>query len=111
MSIDYDNNGGIQWDLNPEGAGVQPMYANININFNFIGGQDIAGPIERLQNAVTANYYANASFYDNRADRVSYGDTNYQTMGGAGNNEIDYSKSYAYQPKMYSQDKKIVVLY
>ena len=69
MSIDYDNNGGIQWDLNPEGAGVQPMYANININFNFIGGQDIAGPIERLQNAVTSNYYANASVYDKKADR------------------------------------------
>ena len=69
MSIDYDNNGGIQWDLNPEGAGVQPMYANININFNFIGGQDIEGPIERLQNAVTSNYYANASVYDKKADR------------------------------------------
>lgn len=69
MSIDYDNNGGVQWDLNPEGVGVQPMYANININFNFIGGQDIAGPIERLQNAVTSNYYANASVYDKKADR------------------------------------------
>lgn len=69
MSIDYDNNGGIQWDLNPEGVGVQPMYANININFNFIGGQDIAGPVERLQNAVTSNYYANASVYDLKADR------------------------------------------
>lgn len=69
MSIDYDNNGGVQWDLNPEGVGVQPMYANININFNFIGGQDIAGPIERLQNAVTSNYYANASVYDKKADK------------------------------------------
>ena len=69
MSIDYDNSGGIQWDLNPEGVGVQPMYANININFNFIGGQDLAGPIERLQNAVTSNYYANASVYDKKADR------------------------------------------
>lgn len=68
ISIDYDNGGGIQWDLNPEGAGVQPMYANVNINFYFIGGQDLAGPIERLQNAVTSNYYANASVYDNKAD-------------------------------------------
>jgi len=69
LSIDYDSGGGVQWDLNPEGTGVQPMYANININFNFIGGQDLAGPIERLQNAVTSNYYANASVYDNKADR------------------------------------------
>lgn len=69
MSIDYDTGGGIQWDLNPEGVGVQPMYANINLNFKFIGGQDINGPIERLQNAVTSNYYANASIYDRHADR------------------------------------------
>lgn len=69
MSIDYDTGSGVQWDLNPEGVGVQPMYANVNINFNFIGGQDIAGPIERLQNAVTSNYYANASVYDKKADK------------------------------------------
>lgn len=68
LSIDYDNGGGLQWDLNPEGIGVQPMFANININFNFIGGQDIAGPVERLQNAVSYNYYANASIYDSKAD-------------------------------------------
>ena len=68
LSIDYDNGGGLQWDLNPEGIGVQPMFANVNINFNFIGGQDIAGPVERLQNAVSYNYYANASIYDIKAD-------------------------------------------
>ena len=68
ISIDYDNGGGTQWDLNPEGAGVQPMMANINLNFKFIGGQDISGPVERLQNAVTSNYYANASIYDRMAD-------------------------------------------
>jgi hypothetical protein len=68
MSINYDTGNGIQWDMNQEGVGVQPMFANIDINFNFIGGQDLAGPIERLQNAVTANYYANASVYDWKAD-------------------------------------------
>lgn len=67
VSITYDNNG-VQWDLNPEGIGVQPMYANISISFKFIGGQDISKPIERLQNAVTANYYANASVYSRHAD-------------------------------------------
>ena len=67
MSINYDNNG-VQWDLNPEGVGVQPMYANISISFKFLGGQDISRPIERLQNAVTANYYANASVYSRHAD-------------------------------------------
>lgn len=68
MSISYDNGNGVQWDLNPEGAGVQPMFANVSITFKFFGGQDISGPIERLQNAVTSNYYANASVYDRRAD-------------------------------------------
>lgn len=69
LSINYDQGGGIQWDLNPEGIGVQPMFANVSISFNFIGGQDLKGPIERLQNAVTSNYYANASVYDHKADR------------------------------------------
>lgn len=68
LSIQYDNGGGVQWDLNQEGAGVQPMFAKISISFNFLGGQDLSGPIERLQNAVTSNYYANTSVYDNKAD-------------------------------------------
>ena len=42
--------------------------ANVTMNFNFIGGQDIAGPVDRLQNAVSYNYYANASIYDRHAD-------------------------------------------
>ena len=64
ISINYDNNGGTQWDLNQEGIGVQPMMANIDINFMFIGGQDIDGPVNSLQNAITNNYYANSSIYD-----------------------------------------------
>lgn len=79
VSIQYDNNG-VQWDLNPEGAGVQPMFANVSISFKFIGGQDISGPIARLQNAVTSNYYANASVYSNHADNeATYYDAIKQT--------------------------------
>ena len=63
ISIDYDNGGGTQWDLNPEGVGVQPMLANVNMNFHFIGGQDIEGPVMQLQNALSYNYYANSSIY------------------------------------------------
>lgn len=69
MTITYDP---LQWDLNSEGIGVQPLIANINLTFNFIGGSDLAGPIKRLQNAMSFNYYANAEVYDNRADRVTY---------------------------------------
>ncbi len=73
LSIQYENP---TWDLNPEGIGVMPMFAKINISFAFIGGSDLAGPIARLQNAVSFNYYANTSIYDNRADRVEYNPNN-----------------------------------
>ena len=69
LTINYDNP---TWDLNPEGIGVMPMFAKVNLDFTFIGGSDLAGPIARLQNAVSFNYYANTSVYDNRAERVEY---------------------------------------
>lgn len=73
ISIDYDNGGGTQWDMNPEGIGLQPMMANVSISFKFLGGSDITGPIARLQNAVSDNFYANESVYNDRADyRQSY---------------------------------------
>ena len=68
VSISYEEG----WDLNQEGIGVMPMFAKINIGFTFLGGSDIEGPIARLQNAVSFNYYANTSIYDNRADKVKY---------------------------------------
>lgn len=66
ITIDYENP---QWDMNPEGIGMQPMYASISLNFKFLGGSDIEGPISRLQNALSFNYYANQSVYDDRADK------------------------------------------
>jgi len=69
LSIQYEN---AQWDMNPEGIGMMPMFANITIGFTFLGGSDLAGPISRLQNAVSFNYYANTSVYDNRAEMVEY---------------------------------------
>lgn len=61
-----------QWDLNPEGIGVMPMFAKVSLNFVFLGGSDLSGPISRLQNAVSFNYYANTGVYDNRAEMVQY---------------------------------------
>ena len=60
LSIQYETP---QWDLNPEGIGVMPMFAKITMSFTFLGGSDLAGPIARLQNAVSFNYYANAGVY------------------------------------------------
>lgn len=68
ISITYDP---LQWDLNTEGIGMQPLLANVAMNFKMIGGGDLGGPIRRLQNAMSFNYYANTRLYDNRADRVN----------------------------------------
>jgi len=55
-------------DLNPEGIGVQPMIANVQLTFDFVGGSGLKESIDKLQNALTFNYYANTEIYDDRAD-------------------------------------------
>jgi hypothetical protein len=55
-------------DLNPEGIGVQPMIANVTLSFDFVGGSGLKESVDRLQNALTFNYYANTEMYDDRAD-------------------------------------------
>lgn len=69
LTINYDP---LTWDLNEEGIGVMPMIADVTLSFNIIGGADLGGPIQRLQNAVSFNYYANTSVYDNRSDLIQY---------------------------------------
>ena len=68
VNIDYEP---LVWDLNPEGIGVQPMIANVDISFKFLGGSSLFGPINKLQNALSFNYFANTHVYDPRADYVS----------------------------------------
>jgi hypothetical protein len=75
LSIIYETGGGVQWDMNQEGIGLQPMMADIAIGFKFLGGSDLSGPIARLQNAVSSNFYANTSVYDVRSDYRLSGDT------------------------------------
>lgn len=65
MSIRYEP---LLLDLNPEGIGVQPMLADVNLSFNFIGGHGLREPVAKLQNALSFNYYANTEMYDERAD-------------------------------------------
>ena len=65
MSIRYEP---LQLDLNPEGIGVQPMLADVNLSFYFIGGHGLKEPVAKLQNALSFNYYANTEMYDERAD-------------------------------------------
>jgi hypothetical protein len=68
VNIDYEP---LVWDLNPEGIGVQPMIANVSISFKFIGGSSLMGPINKLQNALSFNYFANTQVYDPRADYIA----------------------------------------
>jgi hypothetical protein len=60
----------ITWDLNPEGF-VAPMIAEITLGIKFIGGHSMTGPINRLQNALSFNYYSNMEMFDPRADSIS----------------------------------------
>jgi outer membrane protein OmpA-like peptidoglycan-associated protein len=65
LNITYDP---LLFDLNPEGIGVQPMIAKIALNFEIVGGEGLKGPIDKLQNALSFNYYGNTEMYDERAD-------------------------------------------
>ena len=65
LSITYEP---LMLDTNPEGIGVQPMLASVSMNFNLLGGAGLKEPVDKLQNALTFNYYANTEIYDERAD-------------------------------------------
>jgi hypothetical protein len=55
------------WDFNPEGIGVQPMIASVTLQVSFIGGHGLERPVEKLQNALSSNFYANTEMYDERS--------------------------------------------
>lgn len=61
VNVTYDDS---LWDLNAEGIGVQPMTANVTLQMSFIGGSSLSAPIEKLQNALTFNFYANTEVYN-----------------------------------------------
>lgn len=99
ISISYDP---LVWDLNEEGIGVIPLIANVSMSFKFIGGGDLGGPVRRLQNAMSFNYYANGRLYDNRSDRMIY-HWNDKTCGALKGNEIDTKNSYFYTAQNYKE--------
>ena len=92
INISYDP---LVLDLNQEGVGVVPLIANVTISFNFIGGGDLSGPVRRLQNAMSENFYANSRLYNNRADRIKR-NIELDTM----KTSIDWDKSYYHHVKM-----------
>jgi hypothetical protein len=70
MSITYESSGGMTWDLNPEGIGVQPMLAKVSLGIHILGGQSLNGPVLALCNAVSNNFYANSGVYVSNTDHV-----------------------------------------
>jgi hypothetical protein len=82
INITFDEN---VWDLNPEGIGVQPMIASVSLQIAFIGGQGLDKPVERLQNALSSNFYANTEMYDERSTITSKID---------GKNSEDFTKEF-----------------
>jgi hypothetical protein len=81
MTITYDNAGQVKWDLNPEGF-VAPMIADITLGVSFIGGQALTAPINRLQNAMSYNFYASMNMFEPRADSVEATSYNIDTQIG-----------------------------
>jgi hypothetical protein len=65
LDIRFDK--GFRFDLNPEGIGVQPMLANVSLQFNIIGGHGLERPVNELQNALSFDYYGNTEMYDTRS--------------------------------------------
>lgn len=100
LNIDFDP---LVWDLNQEGIGVQPMIANVTMNFKFIGGSDLTGPIARLQNAITFNFFANTGVYDDRNDRITNHEYNTDTK--------KYENKYdaLYNPGVYDNGISTIV--
>ena len=64
LSIQYEP---LVYDMNPEGIGIQPMFAKITLGFSIIGGMGLKEPVQELQNALSFNFYANTEIYDERA--------------------------------------------
>ena len=97
------------WDLNPEGVGVQPMVAIVNISFKYIGGSTLYGPINKLQNALSFNYFANTQVYDPRANYITASDN---TRNNKFNSETSLDSSGNLQTKFREeQDYQLNIEY
>ena len=51
------------WDMNPEGIGMQPMLCRVTMDIVLLGGSSMSGVVNKLQNAIDFNFYANTEVY------------------------------------------------
>jgi hypothetical protein len=106
INISYDDS---PWDMNPEGIGYQPMIATVQLQVSFIGGQGLEKPVERLQNALSSNFFANTEMYDERSDSTT------TTMGGKKTDEFtkefleELTKKPEFQLDKMKEDNKTEV--
>ena len=54
------------WDLNPEGMGAIPIMCNVTMDLTLIGGQSLAGPLDKIQTADDSGFIANTTFNTGR---------------------------------------------
>lgn len=91
INFSYDP---LVFDMNPEGIGVQPMIVSVQTSFKFIGGQGLEGPVSKLQNALSFNYFANTEMYDVRSEvrpRQNPTTSPSETSNNSGSDAIDTS--------------------
>lgn len=93
------------WDMNPEGIGVQPMICDVTINFKYLGGSSLSGPITQLQNAISNNYFANVEFYNTQALKAF---DRYKTKAGGTSTISDIETSTLLSSNATSQNLSFV---
>jgi hypothetical protein len=79
VQFSFDEN---LWDINPEGAGVQPMMCTVDLSFKIIGGSSLEGPINILQNAVSYNFFGNTEIYSDKAEKIVPAEPEDETLTG-----------------------------
>jgi hypothetical protein len=55
------------------------MICTVDLNFAFVGGSSLQGPISKLQNAVTYNFFANTQIYEPASNYVGVRSVNAET--------------------------------
>jgi len=86
------------WDLNPEGMGAIPLMCTVTMDLTLLGGQSLAGPIDRIQTASDSSFIANTSFnsgryYKNVRFASSRKEEGYQYKGKGSGEDKKESKS------------------
>lgn len=82
------------WDLNPEGMGAIPLMCTVTMDLTLLGGQSLAGPIDRIQTASDSSFIANTSFNSGRY---------YKNVRFASSRK---EEGYQYKGKGSGEDKK-----